>query len=381
MSRPPCRSFSPRCESLETREVPAILAPITSAGSLDAVGDFNRDGLADLVVFDRDAATIAVRLGNGDGTFQPAGPAQHDLNMVGTVGVGDFNGDGRSDVLVRRGASSLAVLLGQGDGALLPPVTTTVKTQQGWIINANPRCHTADMNGDGRLDVVVVGGCFRAGGRARPTYSEHLIVLLARADDSGSFDISYSREVVGITESGRIRAHHVGDFNGDGMPDVLTVGTTSKLSVLRFGTGSGALTNGPNVSAFVNVDLTVADLNGDGRADAIRDDGNGNSSVFLGQGGGKFTKKKSVAAAGRPSVADVNRDGKADLIAVDAAAGRVKVLLGKGNGTFQPARSFAAGPAPQGVFVGDFNGDDWVDLVLESGDQPTVSVLLNNGAW
>jgi hypothetical protein len=79
-----------------------------------------------------------------------------------------------------------------------------------------------------------------------------------------------------------------------------------------------------------------------------------------------------------PSAADLNRDGRADLIVADRTAGTVMVMLGDGDGTFQAPQNYTVGFGPQGLTVGDLNADGIMDVVTANNDG-TASVLLGNG--
>jgi hypothetical protein len=129
--------------------------------------------------------------------------------------------------------------------------------------------------------------------------------------------------------------------------------------------------------------LTVADLNGDGRLDLVTADSADNSvSVMLGNGDGSFQEAHDSAVASFPisvAVGDFNADGKPDLATANANNNTVGVLLGNGDGTFQTAQSFAVGLAPRAVVVADFNGDGKLDLATANANSDDVSLLLGNG--
>ena len=179
----------------------------------------------------------------------------------------------------------------------------------------------------------------------------------------------------------------VGDFNGDGKPDLAVTNATSNNVSVLLGTGNGSFTNAPGSPFAVGltpVRIAVGDFNGDSKLDLVVGNANGNSvSVLLGTGNGSFINAPgSPFAASNPdgiAVADFNGDGKLDLVVANAVANNtVSVLLGNGNGTFTaaPGSPFAVGGNPQGVAAADFNGDGKPDIAVLNGDDSTVSVLL-----
>ena len=133
------------------------------------------------------------------------------------------------------------------------------------------------------------------------------------------------------------------------------------------------------------VAVAVGDFNGDGIPDlAVANAGNpqigdnGNVSILLGNGDGTFQPTNNIAAGKNPfaiEAADFNRDGEADLVLIDTSG--VGVLLGNGDGTFRPVTYLATVSAPLSLSVADFNADNALDLVVVS--QSSLSVLLGNG--
>jgi hypothetical protein len=127
--------------------------------------------------------------------------------------------------------------------------------------------------------------------------------------------------------------------------------------------------------------VTTADVNRDGKLDLILADDNGGVAVLLGNGSGGFGAATTYAAGPNPvsvTTADVNRDGKLDLIVADNNAG-VSVLLGNGSGGFSAAAPYAAGSSPLAVAVADLNDDGKLDLIVADAGGG-VSVLLGNGS-
>jgi hypothetical protein len=192
----------------------------------------------------------------------------------------------------------------------------------------------------------------------------------------------------------------VGDFNGDGKPDLAVsnncpasgcgLSDSSTVSILL---GNGDGTFQPHVDYLVGSPsgLAVADFNGDGKLDlAVAN--NGSVAILLGNGDGTFQTAVDYATPGTTSsvaVGDFNGDGKPDLVVTNSDQSTVSVFLNSGSGTFPTRMDFATGSFPTSVAVGDFNGDGKLDLATtECGNSAncdaltgpsSVSILLGNG--
>ena len=281
-----------------------------------ALGDFNNDGIPDLVTPDSATGVVAVFLGKGDGTFAPAvdystGPGSQPL----AVAVGDFNGDGNLDLAVALGnQAAVAILLGNGDGTFQPP---RIVPTAGSALYYPLALAVADFNHDGRLDIATANNNLGAS------------VLLGNGD--GTFQ---PHTLLGSSQNPSWIA--AGDFNNDGVPDLAVT------------TGAGT------------VDISLG--NGDGTFQAY-------APVSTGAG----TNPQSVA------VADFDGDGDLDLAVACYSANAVGVLLGNGDGTFLPIEFYAAGAAPISVAIGDLNLDGIPDLVVTNLTSNSLSLYQGNG--
>lgn len=179
----------------------------------------------------------------------------------------------------------------------------------------------------------------------------------------------------------------VGDFNGDGIPDFAVVNAVSPGGVTIFlGNGDGAFTAGtPLTTSGIQSAIVAADLNGDGKLDIVVGNQNPNSlSIFLGNGDGTFASSafnpQMSATPGSIAAGDLNGDGIPDLAIVGQSGSTVNVLLGNGDGTFTAAASSSeTGGSSRSVQIGDFNGDGVPDLVVANQSNSSLTVLLGNG--
>ena len=246
-------------------------------------------------------------------------------------------------------------------------------------------------NSDDLVMLLGVGTCSitasqggNASYSAAPPVTRSFTVSLAKP--SGSFTATVGGPFpTGTTPVSVAKA----DFNGDGIPDLAIANINGNNVTVLLGNGSGGFTaalGSPFTVGTNPYSVAVGDFNGDGFPDlATANQGSNNVTVLLGNGLGGFTAAlgSPIAAGSYPisvAVGDFNGDGVQDLAVADRIDNTITVLLGNGSGGFAPATSspFAAGTTPWSLVVGDFNGDGVLDLAVANAGG-FVSVFLGNG--
>jgi hypothetical protein len=356
--------------------------------------DIDRDGRLDIVVLARDTSPkLIVLRGKGDGHFEPQTPFPLPYAMSAMT-TGDVNGDGLPDLLIvgyanGTGSGSAVAVLVAADGSMRisaqlavgavtqPPVIAdldgdglvdlalvqTRKIQimrgqgqgefqtgdvlfEGW---ENPSVAAGDLNGDGKVDLMVMGWQRTDGGWN--TASVGIVDGATGKVREVETEIPASR--------GELYAR---DVDGDGDLDLLAVvaGNYGKDVWVMAGKGDGSLTPGPK-QEFSATGLSLGDFNGDGMPDLLIEQIP--LSVSLARGAGVFAvpSNRLPEVPGVVDVADVDGDGQLDLIATQRS--HLSVLRGKGNGSFLDAISRdtkALGYLDRPTFA-DFDGDGRAD--------------------
>jgi endonuclease/exonuclease/phosphatase family metal-dependent hydrolase len=356
-----------------------------------------------------DTATVTVTVGSARGcaTADFAAPRQASQLVVPSylVGRGDFNGDGSVDVASFRWDPEdlqIAYNDGSGDFPNAPLVTSSPY---------NPEVGSfGDLNSDGRLDVVRLSGSNRrmivtygaAGGLTGATTSlgvlddhEATLAAIGDVDEDGAVDVVTSDGYRGLSTKGSvavIKGDGLGgftpqpefdvpglvqlslaDIDGDGHLDL--VGSHLEVDRVWVMLGDGDAGFGPPTWSDVGprpVQHVTADFDGDGNLDvATVNRLSSDLSVLYGDGTGGFAPAiqlpagPTVGVGSNLAAADVNADGRPDLVTVQAQPGKVNVFLSRGAGGFAPRQLFGTGSGlVTGATTGDFNGDGSVDVAV-----------------
>jgi uncharacterized delta-60 repeat protein len=322
-----------------------------------AVGDFNHDGKPDVVVTNQATNSVSVLLGDGEGGFPGPLRSFPTGSHPTAVAVGDFNGDGKPDLVTLNDNGTVSLLLGNSDGTFRGPRDIAIGGNLAALA-------VADLRHNGKLDLVVTD-----------YISNTIEVLLGNGDGSFQNARSYS---VGTYPN----AVAVGDLNGDGTPDLVVTDKNDDAVSVLLGNGDGSFQNAITSAAGPSPGgVALGDLNGGGRLDVVVSNTDSNSvSVLLGNGDGSFQSPQSYAVGTRPGpvvVGYFNDDAQLDVAVANKFDDSVSVLLGNGDGTLQPAQSYGTGSYPIGLAVSDFNRDGAYDLITANAFGNSLSLLLN----
>ncbi|MEH1968785.1 beta strand repeat-containing protein [Nostoc sp.] len=287
-----------------------------------AVADFNKDGKLDLVTANNSSSNISVLFGDDKATggFGPAvnfalPSGSSPISLV----VGDFNKDGKSDIVTANNASqNISLLLGDGTGGFGNAINFKVPSRPTSVI-------VGDFNGDGRSDLAVTS-----------SYFNNVSILLGNGD--GTFN-SATQFDVGTNPHSVI----VGDFNGDGKSDLAVANSDSNNVSVLLGNGDsyGTFKPATNFNVGLNpVSVTVIDFNGDGKSDlAVANADSNTVSVLLGDGTGSFGNATNFDVGTTPyavTVGDFDKDGKSDLAVANSESRNVSILLNNRAESYDP---------------------------------------------
>jgi hypothetical protein len=325
-----------------------------------AAGDFTGDGLADLAVTTWNVGYSGVTLfpNVGNGQFGPGIPSVPIASPSG-IAAADVNGDGDLDLVVT-GSAGVTILLGNGDGTFTAGTPIPAGSSPQWVV-------TGDFNGDGKLDLAVANN----GG------TNGVSILLG--DGAGGFAVG-----TGVAAGGAATHLAAADLNGDGRTDLAVV-NSSKVNVV-LGNGDGTF-GAPTALDAGTASVSVGDFNGDGRPDLAATSfippGGGGSAVLVwlnnGAGGfGGMTKYPTDAFGANPigsAVADLDQDGRLDIVAVNDFSDTVSVFTGTGRGSFNPQVTMVVGDRPTWVATADFTGDGRPDLAVVNSNSGSVTVI------
>jgi hypothetical protein len=294
------------------------------------------------------------------------------------IAAGDFNGDGIVDLAVVNSSDrNVNILTGDGSGSF-----TASATKYG-IGRGAIAIVAGDFDGDGKLDLAVANSTDKT-----------VSILLGNGNGTFNTQTTYSVSLL----SSSTTAIKMGDFNGDGIQDLVVVGTRNAggagLVEILQGDGDGAFSNvtasgiavGDGPSSVVtgdfngdgNLDFAVANLS-DNTISVMRGDGSGNT--FTAASGSPFSTTGGTTNPAAMAVADFNGDGRLDLAVAESNKNRVDIFKGNGDGTFTLlAGAPATGAKPVAIVAGDFNADGKLDFAVTNQSDNTTTIMLGDGS-
>ncbi|WRH67325.1 MAG: FG-GAP-like repeat-containing protein [Planktothrix sp. GU0601_MAG3] len=305
-----------------------------------------------------------------------------------SVSIGDINGDGKPDLATANAWINTASILLNTTATVA--TTPTFATKVDFPTGTSPySVSIGDINGDGKPDLAVAN-----------SNSSGTASILLNTTATVATTPTFATKVDFPTGT-HPNSVSIGDFNGDGKPDLATAnrfGNTA--SILLNTTATGATT--PTFATKVDfptsnfpASVSIGDINGDGKPDLATANTNssGTASILLnttatGATTPTFATKVDFPTGSSPtsvSIGDINGDGKPDLAVANYVSNTASILLnttatGATTPTFATKVDFTTGTNPVSVSIGDINGDGKPDLATTNFGSATASILLNTTA-
>ena len=330
-----------------------------------AAGDFNGDGVEDLVLDEFQNDLITVLLGNGDGTFQN-GVEYAVGDFPSGAACGDLNADGWPDLAVAdRISDTVSVLMGLGDGSFQPAEHYPVAEQPMFI-------EISDIDNDQILDLVLT---------SQETNGEDVSIL--RGEGDGTFKELMLVETGDYTEFG-VR---VADCDGDGNLDLIAENGDG-LSII-LGNGDGTFASAPSTNAFPgHYKIDAGDVDADGVPDIVMPAADlpqvsEEIVTLLGRGDGSFGSKVGSDASKKfnnVAVEDLNDDGFSDAVTWPSYETTITVSLGQRDGRLQAFATIEVEYDPRSITIADLNGDDDHDLLVATSSDCFLLFGLGDGS-
>ena len=332
------------------------IIPTSGGGGSDvAVGHLNADAFPDIVLAvgsSGPSAGVDILIGSGPGTWQPY--VHKSLSPVGafSVTLGDVTGDGALDIVASRettrdGRYSAIVYPNLGNGTFGPSEYHSITAQSGPVV-------LADVNMNGGLDLIapaklVVG-----------EYTKTHTVGVLLDDGAGGY-----LEGVWSFDTRQLNRAAIADFNRDGKPDVAC--TDSASVRVGLGNGTGAFTDiGGPASSVGPATVLAGDLNRDGIADIVFQNGTTTVTRHLGVGNGTFGAAANVGnfMIFHRSIVDLTQDGLPDVIGrLSPTSPSLRTYVQQPNGTFVLSAQVTTGQI-RSLAHGDWNRDGKTDVMI-----------------
>jgi len=339
--------------------------------------DVNDDGKVDLICANAAGNSLLILTNNGNGIF--GSNATINVEGPGCVAAADVNNDGSLDLVCANVSNdSLTIFTNNGNGVFGSNAT--------YAVGMTPvSLAAADINADGKVDLITANN--------HDGFATNGTLTILTNNGSGIFGYNATLDT-GNDPNCVVAA----DLNGDGRLDLISANLSQyPLTLFTQIPGPPPLTVFvPTLysgDAFFVSPIVAADVNHDGKMDIIGVSeltaNNASLTVFTNDGNGGFSPNATYPVGGLPlslTAADINNDGKVDLITANAFDNTLTILTNDGTGAFGFNATLNVGRAPRSVIAADINGDGSLDLICANqGSVPvfpgsgSLSVLTNNG--
>jgi hypothetical protein len=374
MSGPAALTFQLPYSSATSVAIAGSAGTYTLTGTVSAFGPTQPSGSLVFKNQTTDSIIATVPLDSSTGTQGFTPPVLYRIpvstpwntSSEGTPVSGDFNGDGHPDFAIPTSLGPILIMIGHGDGTFQPGASIQAAEPFGLVVG--------DFNGDGNQDIAT----------SNKGTSGSVAIYLGNGD--GTFAAG---EVYPVAPGGLYQVMQSGDFNVDGIADLVVSDSLHDQVAVLLGKGDGTFL-APKLFATTSIpwNIAIGDINGDGNPDlAIASDGEPSIAILLGNGDGTFHngtypvggEAGQNASSGSVAFADFNGDGKLDLAASEESTDSIFIFLGNRDGTFQTKQRYTITRGPYYLGIGDFNQDGTKDIITANAEGESMGVLLGNG--